>query len=399
MSRVWLRLAPILAAALVYVIFIAQPREWNAVIWPQAMASKGALFLDLHGHLASSAAHAAGTLENGVPVAADPLQRIHLGPRWMLWLGYLGLGPADTLWFAGVCIALFLIGVAIGVRVESGGAAVGLFLAVTAPSVLLLVERGNIDLFVFFSMAIAFCALAAEQAWMRWTGWGILATFIGFKYFPSLAFAGVLETRGPRRERAIALLLAVALVGAFVAWTWEEIRYVSSLRVQNIFFPLFGAGELPRLLGLALPQFGVIAAVVGLSAGWAGLLGPLTAAEAAYDRRKIAFGSGAAVVGFCFAMTSSPDYRLVFALFCFPWLWRQAADRAAPHRLRVTAGLALTLFVAVPWWGVIAGRYAANRELSQLFTFAMILKQAGWWTLVLGLLALQWRLMVGAVRR
>jgi len=377
----WHRLGPVLAAAAVWLGFIATADHWNAVIWPHAMARYGLPFVDMQGHLASSQAFADGTLVPGQPVPGDPVKRIHAGPTWMLWLGFLGLGPGQTYAFTACCLAAFLTAIAL-----------------TGPPLMLLVERGNIDLLVYVALAGAFALLGRAAAAPRWTGWGLVAGFIGFKYYPALAFAGVTETRGSRREKWAGLVLGAAATLAFIAWTLQEIRYVSEHQVENRFFPFFGSRELFVMSGYsyaAAARAGPVAWLL-FAAGLARLLGPLSAPERTFDARKIPFAGGGAILLFCFLVTTSPDYRLVFLLFCLPWLWAlRQPETGAPPRLRQLAALALVLFVATPWWGTLLARGAVAIESTRLWWTVLFLKQLGWWTLTVSLGALLIRQLYG----
>lgn len=392
----WHRLGPVLIAAAVYLVFIANPGLWNAVIWPHAMAHHGLPFVDMQGHLASSRAFADGQLVTGGIVPGDPVQRIHGGPTWMLWLGYLGLGPASFLPFTAGCIAAFLATLALVLRPRNFAESAFLLAGLLAPPLMLLIERGNIDLFVFVALAGAFALLAKAAARARWAGWGLIAAFIGFKYYPALAFAGLTESRGTRREKITALVLGLLAVGLFIGWNMREIGYVSGHQVENRFFPFFGARELPLMAGYTPgPALWIGLATWTLAtAALARLLGPLTPAESGHDPRKIGFTGGGAILTFCFLVTSSPDYRLVFFLFCLPWLWSLRRRETGEPALRRLATLCLALFLVVPWWGTLVARVAVALDSTLLWWTVLIAKQLGWWLLMVGLGALLLRLFV-----
>jgi len=394
-------LGPILAAAVVWLGFIGSVLPWNAAIWPYSMERYGLPFMDMHGHLASSQAFADGTLVPGQPVPGDPMQRIHAGPTWMLWLGFLGLGPAQTFPFTAFCLAALLVTLALTLRPRDGFEAATLFLGLTGPPLMLLVERGNIDLLVFVALAGAFALLARATSAPRWSGWALIAGFIGFKYYPALAFAGVTETRGSRREKWLGLLLGAAATLAFIGWSLQEIRYVSDHQVENRFFPFFGSREIFVMSGYgyaAAARAGPLAWLV-LAAGLARLLGPLSAPERQFDARKVAFAGGAAILLFCFLVTTSPDYRLVFVLFCLPWLWAlRQAGTGAPRALQRLATLVLVVLVVAPWSGPLLARGVVALEATRLWWAALFLKQAGWWALTVSLGALLIRQLYGRAR-
>jgi hypothetical protein len=382
-----LRFAPALGAAVIYLLLISVPRLWHDVIWPQAMAPHGAVFLDMRGHLASSAAHANGTLRQGEPVPGDPLQRIHAGPTSMLWLGFLGLGPEHTAAFTAACLIAFLLTATVVASPASTVEALYLWLVLTSPPLLLLVERGNIDLLVFAVIATAFWLLGRPKPAARWTSWGIIAGFMGFKYYPAAAFAALPETSAPRREKIVALALGLLVSGLFVVWQLPALRFVAAHLVENRFYPFFGVREFPVMAGYdytSAPRIGAVIWLV-LVAALTRLLGPVAAPESARDPRKIAFAGGTAVLLFCFLATSSPDYRLVFFLFCLPWLGSLRATATAAGRVATTC---LALFLCAAWIGPTLGRAALAVEAPRIWGTLMLLKQACWWGITAGLAAL-----------
>jgi hypothetical protein len=386
-SSRWLHLAPALGAVLIYLLLISVPRLWHDVIWPQALAPHGAVFVDMQGHLASSHAHATGTLRTGEPVPGDQLGRIHAGPTSMLWLGYLGLGPEHTKGFTAACLVAFLLAATVTASPASRGQALYLALALVSPPVLLLVERGNVDLLVFAVLAAAFRLLARASLGARWIGWGVIAGFMGFKYYPAAAFAALLETAAAKREKLMALGLGLAAAALFMLTQFDALRFVSAHQVENRFYPFFGVRELPVMAGydyLAAPRIGVAIWLV-LVAGLTRLPGPVAPVETGDGSRKTAFIGGAAVLLFCFLATSSPDYRLVFFLFCAPWLWTLGATRTPAGRLATTC---LALFFVGAWLGPTLGRAALAVEATRVWGVLLLVKQACWWTLTAGLGAL-----------
>ena len=392
-------LAPVFAAAAIWLGFIATVNHWNIVIWPQTMARYGLPFLDMQGHLASSHAFANGTLVPGKPVPGDPIQRIHSGPTWMLWLGFTGLGPDHTIPFAAFCLAAFLATVAITIRPRNATESMTLLLCLLSPPLMLLVERGNIDLLVYVALAGAFALLGSSLVRARWYGWLLIAGFVGFKYYPALAFAGLTEMPANRRTKLLLLTLAAATVALFIGWNWQEILYVSGHQVENRFYPFFGSRELLLIIGCEF-QAAIWISLLGwlvLTIGLAILPGPLSKGELAGNARKISFVGGAAIVLFCFLATSSPDYRLVFFLFCLPWLWTLCdPGPGALPALRRLSVLCLLSFLIAPWSGTLLGRASLAIESTSLWWTVILFKQATWWTMTSCLGALLLRLLLAS---
>ncbi len=387
------------SVAAVYVLLFSAPFLWKNVLWLQAMPAKAYPFVDMRGHLAASEAYVNGNLMPGAPVPGDPLGRTHNGPVSMLWLGYLGLRVEHTLIFAPICLLLFLGSVAYTLRLQSLREIFAGWLALTTPASLLLVERGNIDLLVFAVLAVAFGLLAQSGRWPRWLGWGLISGFIGFKYYPALAYAALLELGGTPSVRRAMLGVGAVVVVIYVTANYAELRAVAAAMPGNFLYPQFGASELFRVAGFSPGM----ATTLGASAwlGGASLLawglGPFTAIEAAPAAARLPFAGGGAILAFAFVATVSPDYRVVFFLFCLPWL--RMLGRASQPMIRRVAGSAFFLYLLVPWLSMLLGRLAVESRSLDYWWMVMLGKQAGWWALMLCVGALLIRQTAGGVRR
>jgi hypothetical protein len=268
-----------------------------------------------------------------------------------------------------------------------------LLLVLAGPCIVLLVERGNIDLLVFAVLTLALTLIARPNRTANWIGWTAITGFIGFKYYPAVAYAGLLESPAPRGRRVLLLALGLVAVGLFVAVTMSEVRNLSAHAPSMPFFPLFGGRELFVMVGqsqsiavnLSIGAWIIGAILVAL------LLGPLGPDDRRYDPAKVYFVGGASITIFSFLATSSPDYRLVHFLFCLPWLWSLA--RVAGSRQRFIAVACLIGIVVVPWWGTLGARAAVAVDAPILWWSALLGKQLGWWLLMIGSGALLLRLL------
>ncbi len=392
----WYRLGPVLIAATVYVLCIGHPRLWDWSIWPQSMARFGATFLDMNSHLAIGQAVARHEAVPGQIIPADLMQRIYFGPKSLYWYGYFAPSPSYTLPLAVGCVVGFLLTIVLLFRPHNLAESGYLMATLVSPPVLLLVERGNIDLLVFSVLAGAFTLMARPRPAQRWAGWAIVTAFIGFKYYPAVAYAGYLGSGASRREKSVALGLGLVAVTAFLVLTREEVHYLATHQFDNRFYPFFGVRELWIMVGQTLAR----AAWIGLGAWLIGtgalawLLGPLERVAPAFDVRQTCFVGGASMLVFCFIFTSSPDYRLVHFLFCLPWLAvlirRDGLVASRCHRI---AMLCLVLFLAVPWFGTLGVRSAVALDSPGAWSAVLFLKQFGWWFLMVCLGALLLRML------
>jgi len=351
----------------------------------------------MNSYLAIGQAVARGEAVPGEVIPADLMRRIYVGPKWLYGYGYFGLGPAYTLPLATLCVVGFLLSFSVLFHPRSLLESGYLLAALVSPPIMLLVERGNIDLLVFSVLAGAFGLMARRATGQRWAGWAIVTAFIGFKYYPAAGYAGYLATGGSRREKTVALGLGLITVAVFLALTREEIRFIAAHQLENRIYPYFGARELWIMLGESPEQ----AARLGLgfwligAGGLAWLLGPLARTGTDFDARQTCFFGGGSILVFCFTSTSSPDYRLVHFLFCLPWLAALRREGGSiPSNWRRVSALCLLLFLVVPWFGTLGGRSALALDSAGAWWMVLFLKQFGWWVLMVCLGALLLRMLV-----
>jgi hypothetical protein len=397
----WYRWGPVVIAAAIYLVCTAHPKLWDVGIWPQNMTRFGTPFVDMHSHLAAAQAVADGKAMVGEAIPGDPVPRPFVGPTWLFWFGYLGLGPAHLLPVTMVCLAAFLLAIAWVIRPRNGLESLCLLVALLSPPVMLLVERGNVDLLAISALLAAWGLMARAAAGPRWAGWALVTAFIGFKYYPALGYAGCLESKAGRREKFISLILGLFTTALFVIVTREEIARVASFQYENRSFPFFGSREIWIMLDFShaeATKLGLVAWFVGAGTlAW--LLGPLGRSETGLDLRKPAFVGAASILVFCFISGSSPDYRVAHFLPCLPWLWVVTRGELGTAKgVRLTGALSVGLFLVTPWLGTLGLRLALAGDSPGAWWSVLFLKQFGWWAVTVSLGALLLRQLLGRIR-
>ncbi len=289
-------------------------------------------------------------------IPCDPQDRPANYPALWVWPSFLGLGESASVPL-GIAIGLiFLTSFLVLIGRPSFREASLYALAAISPTVMLAVERGNVDI-LLFAMVVAALIVFRRGVVGRVAGWALLFFAATLKLFPALAWGVLL--RQPRRTALISGAVMVGLFAAYVAATYDTIRLI------------------PEVLGEAPPyQYGADVGIDSLQTsvegdpalGWLADAGDwltaaaLTAAACtiaalAWQRRSFgeavavrgdngldlrldAFVAGAGVYVISFVIWHSGDYRMVFLLLTLPQLaaWTRTARSPVPApRLTVAA--------------------------------------------------------------
>lgn len=328
------------------------PWTLRLILGPAYLGAPLTPFLDMFGHLASAQAWANGfdVLNNRNPI--DILNRPHHGPSWMLLMGYLGLGVKHTTILAitsivgVITIGLVLLKPRKWVEVSLA------WLVLCSPAAFFAYERANIDITLFCVLCGAVYLATKNSAWQGWLAWGLIAANIGFKYFPTVAFLVLTDSKwGSRRFLKFTVAGAVAVL-SYLFFYWREVFWVKE-QVSSMSSPfLFGGSMFWRLIGL--PEaliFPLCASLVSLvmatGAFLAFRLKPNISEENEWPGTFFIFS--ASTLLFCFATSVSFEYRLIFMIPAFPLLFRIASDHNQSKYIRRASYLTIGLAIFQMW--------------------------------------------------
>jgi hypothetical protein len=346
--------AGLVVGALVWMVWLTcqhLPAVWLALGIGQAKEP----FVDLYGLLASSDAYWAG-INPFVPFDWDPYRRPFLYGEWWFALGWLGIDRKDNVWLGFLLAALVLVTSLVMARPQRRREWIYLLLLLVSPAWLLSFTRANNDPVILVLVSLGLCCYRSESRVARILGVLLFSSCVALKYYPLVTLVVLLESRN-RRELLGALVLYFGVL--VVAWPFLEI----GLKTAAQFSPgpswlyAFGAPIALRNLNLESRLAWMLPAVV--LALWALRLtwraGQTPAGEARgttpADEREFLCG-GTMLVGLFF-LGASYVYKLIFAVWMLPWLWRMATT-PGPGRNWSRAALALLLGVAcLDGWGAI----------------------------------------------
>ena len=314
----------------------------------------------------------------------DPHKRLFNYPAFWRLFFYTGITQADTVWAVSLMLVLFFMGVFLFPQNLTILDSLILLLILFSPASMLLYERGNADLIVFFLCAVI--VWLAEFSAVLTAGMLIFAIIV--KIFPFFGLTVFLKESKPRfawLSLACFTVLLVYLYSTFgsVKASWnltmrgDEVSYGSNvlfLRYGQFFSDRLGVSQMDPVL-----KYGpiILAGVLILLAGMIGLRSADLSSSS--PRNLSAFRMGAAIYVGTFLLGNNWDYRLAFLIFVMPQLlqWARQPDSTRDRVMtRIIIGL-----IFLSCWHFVAW-YAPS--LVRIKEILFVLDEIFNWSLVVG---------------
>lgn len=266
-------------------------------------------------------------------------------PRIWAWsFAAFGLDQGDTDWIGVLFILLFLAGISMFVGKVSHRTAVVIAVMIFSPAVLLALERGNNDLFIFFLLSLVLVSARHSTALSA----GLLLSAGVLKLYPIFGLTYLFRER---RQKCLIFAACVSVLFiAYAAATYSSLRLVreTTPRSMDISYGMNVAWmRIERVTGSA--DFGRVVRYASrmLLAGIVLLSFLRRTGETCGDNSNHmdAFRVGASIYAGTFFLGNNWTYRLVFLIFVAPQLmvwahgqgrWRSAAAKITLFALLVT---------------------------------------------------------------
>jgi len=345
-----------------YLAAIAAGRlVWGVDIWPFLGVPSGpSLFFDARNLTAAWECQRLG-YDPLYESPCDPWGRplMYLRP-WLLF-GPLGLDQSHTFVIAVVLITALFVSFCLLVPRVPLGTGIVLAIAACSPAVMLGVERGNMDLFLFSVLAASILLWRAFPSVARVLSPVIVLLAATTELYPVFALPAFVATRSQIAARAAAACAAAFVV--YIAYSFRDVAHATRIATQGEGFS-YGVRILPahlyHLVGadrwagpgavkqlLAVVPVGFLAVVIVTR-----VRRRLVASnhdQVVDSASFVAFYAGALIYLGTFAIANNFDYRLVFLLLTFPQLLQWASEPA--HRLSSLAVVTLAAIVLLLWVG------------------------------------------------
>lgn len=287
----------------------------------------------------------------------DPEYRIFNYPAFWRLFFYTGITQTDTIWISVLMLALFFTGLLLFPKQLTTAQAAWMLVTIFSPASMLLYERGNTDLIVFF-----ICALIVWSTTYSTYGAAVLIA-IGtiIKLFPFFGITVFLKEQrrtfwlvvaGCFLVLAIYMVLAASSVNASWSLTMRgvEISYGANTLFRRYELPMLdwlqtyfrpGTAEavlrfVPILVAMLMLLFVAIRALKYPSR-----------VDVGEVRHVAAFRIGASIYVGTYLLGNNWDYRLAFLIFVVPQLaeWMSAL----PLEIRSAARLGMVCLILTCW--------------------------------------------------
>jgi hypothetical protein len=287
--------------------------------------------------------------------------KFNIPPAW-LWLGFLGLDGSDSTWVSVVMIAAAAIVIVLLVRGRSWSHGLVALGAIISPTVLMGVERGNLDLLILALVGSA--ALVYEEGSVSRACGAVAFLCLGvvLKLFP--VFCVSLVARFSRQT----LIFACATLALSLIYVVSTMKYILLIRrnVPTTFVLSYGYKAI--FLGLDHIRSEAGLPPVGLADTWVPALTAAVvlacAAIVAVTRFRnlrefcsvdistagTAFLFGAGIYCGTFLLGTNFIYRLMFLLLCVPQLLDWQIRRSEGDKVVGIAELSLLVTVFGVLW-------------------------------------------------
>jgi len=286
--------------------------------------------------------------EPSVENPKDSNGRIFNYPAFWRLFFYTNISMDDTIWIVIVMLILYFVGVILFPRKVTVLGASLMLLVVFSPASMLLYERGNADLIVFFICAMI--VLATDYSA------GLTAALIVFgaivKMFPLFGITVLLkETKRKFWWITVACVLFMMMYGLLTIQS-QAAAWNTTMRGDGLSYGTFVVitrlGDyfqqaLPKTFSFSQWQlvFEVIALALILLASIPAVR-ETSSLTSLYDRNLAAFRMGASIYVGTFLLGNNWDYRLAFLVFAIPQLSQWFYTDNKGHRW-----VAMGVFVAI----------------------------------------------------
>jgi hypothetical protein len=256
----------------------------------------------------------------------DVGQRIFNYPAFWRLFFYTNITAGDTVWIVALLLVLYFVSAILFPQKLTISGAILMLLVVFSPASMLLYERGNADLFVFFICAMI--VLTTDYSATLTAGLIVLGAVV--KMFPLFGITVLLKESKQVFWKLVIVSILFMVVYGLLTFQSQSAAWNTTMRGDGLSYGSFvfftRLGEYVQefipgtfsdgmwqvvfeVLALALILFAAIPAVRGSD-----LLG------ASNERNLAAFRMGAAIYVGTFLLGNNWDYRLAFLVFVIPQL-------------------------------------------------------------------------------
>jgi hypothetical protein len=292
---------------------------------------------------------------------ACSVDNFNIPPIW-LWLGYLGLDGSDSIWLSAVVIAAAAIVMVLLFKGRSWSHGVIALGAIISPSVMMGVERGNLDLLILALVGAAALLYDEKRVGRACGAIALLSLGVVLKLFP--VFCVSLAARFSRQTFIVSCALATLSL-IYLALTLKYV-FLIGRNVPTTFVLSYGYKAV--FLGVDHMRSEAGLSPIGLADTWVPALtaaavlicAVVVALNSFRNRREFclvdttvagtAFLFGAGIYCGTYLLGTNFIYRLMFLVLCLPQLLDWQIRRREDNTSTGIAELALLVAVLGVLW-------------------------------------------------
>ena len=323
--------------------------------------------------------HGADSVARGLdPLISNP------GDQWGRPLNYpriwqslysVGVNKSHTVLLGLGIILSFLAGVVMILPNASNMTSSLVVSALVSPAVLLGIERANIDLFIFFLVALSIVLARKSLALAD----GVIIFATALKLFPIFGISLLLQ--GGKKRFIGHALVVLAIAFAYLLATWTDLSLISHatpratdlsygmnvawMRLESVNYAL---GILSRFICSAFVVFAAYLLFAGCACPYV-----LKSPEEGEDSLTLdSFRVGSSIYLGTFILGNNWDYRLIFLILCIPQLssWMASASQSIKwcSRVALCAMLVSMWYLVIGMvWGILASAVFRWMPLARLY--------------------------------
>lgn len=308
----------------------------------------------------------------------DPAQRIFNYPAFWRLFFYTGIKLKDTIWFSIMMIVLFFIGIFLFPDKLSILGAIGMLFVTFSPAAMLLYERANVDLILFFVCAM----IVVAESYSSYGATMLIMLGSIMKMYP---FFGVTVLWKESRNKfwsllaaslgALVLYMVATLASIEAAWNstmrGDDLSYGTNILVTRYGIKIgkflsqwFSPLQVQWLLAYGMLIIALIILLVIFMLALQKQSQPIILSE----RNLAAFRMGASIYVGTFLLGNNWDYRLAFLVFLVPQLveW-MGSNQTVYRRLSWSAMLLVLASCWYMWISAIPVRSFLNADIARRF--------------------------------
>src|SRR5262245_1275450 len=345
--------------ALSVLLYLGHLTGWNPTWRSFGVTPLEPHFFDMHA-VTDHADCASKGFNAYILTSCDPRTTFNYPPVW-LWLGQLGINGSDSAWLSVLMTVVALAVMATLLKGRSVGDGIISAIAILSPSVMMGIERGNIDLFILTLVGAAALVFAEQKPTRMLWAVALIGLAVVLKLYP--LFCVALAARFNWRTLRFAAILATGSLVYFMIIA----DYIPIIRQNTPTSFMLSYGYKVPFLGLDHLRAEARLGAIGFAHTWVPItlamitvtLAAVTALSnfrygsvcaAAESVVGTAFLFGAGIYCGTFLLGTNFIYRLMFLLLCLPQLQDWASATFVDDNRTVTSARVLLGAILFALW-------------------------------------------------